>query len=112
MERHNMKLPGDKEQTLEELEAAAAALINEDVPMTTEERSEKWPMIPTRVETKNGTWEIIEGYKGMETLVGFRSKSVHEFGPLSDRGYVLVLTVSEWDALHDEMDQAMNMMKL
>ena len=100
------------EKTIDDLETEVAAMINEDVPMTADERSEKWPIIPTRVETKNGTWEIIEGYKGMETLVGFRSKSVHEFGPLSDRGYVLVLTVSEWDALHDEMDRAMNMMKL
>ena len=103
---------GEKAMTTEELEVAAAALINEDIPMTAEERAEKWPIIPTRVETKNGTWEIVDGYKGFDTLVGFRSKSVHEFGPLSDRGYVLVLTVSEWDALHDEMDQAMNMMKL
>ena len=97
---------------LEKLEKEVADMINDDVPMTAEEREEKWPMIPTRVETNNGTWEIVEGYKGMETLVGFRSKSVHEFGPLSDRGFVLVLTVSEWDALHDEIDRAMNMMKL
>ena len=100
------------EQEWKELKAEAAAEINEDKPMTAEERSAKWPIIPTRVETKNGTWEIVEGYKGFDTLVGFRSKSVHEFGPLGDRTYALVLTVSEWDALHDEMDQAMNMMKL
>ena len=87
-------------------------LSNEDVPMTEEERAEKWPMIPTRVETKNGTWEIVDGYKGIETLVGFRSKTAHEIGPLGERAYAIVLTVSEWDALHDEMDQAMNMMKL
>lgn len=102
----------EKAQAMTTEELKMAAEINEDKPLTAEERSEKWPIIPTRVETKNGTWEIVEGYKGFDTLVGFRSKSVHEFGPMGDRAYALVLTVSEWDALHDEMDQAMNMMKL
>ena len=102
----------EKAMTAEELEVAAAAEKNEDVPMTAEERAEKWPMIPTRGETKNGTWEIVDGYKGFDTLVGFRSKTAHEIGPLGERAYAIVLTVSEWDALHDEMDQAMNMMKL
>ena len=97
---------------LDKLEAEVAASLNEDVPMTAEERSEKWPIIPTRVETKNGTWEIIDGYNGMETLVGFRAANLHRYGPLDCSAPALVLTVSEWDALHDEMDRAMNMMKL
>ena len=100
------------EENLEKLEKEVADMINDDVPMTAEERSEKWPMIPTRVETKNGTWEIIEGYKGMETLVGYRAAKPHQWGPLDYSAPAIVLTVSEWYALHDEMDPAMNMMKL
>ena len=96
----------------EELEVAAAAEINKDVPMTAEERSEKFPIIPTRMETKNGTWEIIGGYKKMDTLVGFRAKKQHEIGPFDQTAPSIVLTVKEWHTLCDELETIMASMIL
>ena len=100
------------EETLDKLEAEVAAVINDDVPMTAEEREAKYPLIPTRVESRTGTWEIVEGYAGGKTLIGFRAKQQHRFGPLDNTAYALVLTADEWDQIFSEMEQVMFMMKL
>ena len=100
------------EETLDKLEAEVAAVINDDVPMTAEEREAKYPLIPTRVESRTGTWEIVEGYAGGKTLIGFRAKQQHRFGPLDNTAYALVLTADEWDQIFSEMEQVMAMMKL
>ena len=80
--------------------------------MTAEERMEKFPMIPSRVETKNGTWEIIDGYQGDETLVGYRAKKPRECGPLGEKYASIILTVEEWYKLFAELEPAIAMMML
>ena len=81
-------------------------------PMTAEERMEKFPMIPSRVETKNGTWEIIDGYQADETLVGYRAKKPREGGPLGEKYASIILTVEEWYKLFAELEPAIAMMML
>ena len=103
---------GEKAMTTEELELAAAALINQDKPMTAEERSAKYKFIPTRVETKTGTWELIDGYKADDTLVGFRAKEVHKCGPLDCTAPAIVLTVEEWQTVCEQLDEVVRMMKI
>ena len=81
-------------------------LINDEL-LTATERAEKFPIIPTRLETKIGTWEIVDGYNKKDTLVGFRAKTKHEFGPLGERSPSIVLTVEEWYKLYDELEPIM-----
>lgn len=111
MGRHEMKLPGDKEQATEELEAAVAALINDDVPMTAEERSEKYPMIPTRIDTKAGAWEMFEEYKGGNTLLGYTMKYDNGATPFRD-SLRIVMTVEAWQTVCKQLDVVQCMMKL
>lgn len=101
---------GEKAMTAEELKMATE--INEDKPMTAEERSAKYRMIPSRVETKTGTWEIIDGYKADNTLVGFRAKEVHKVGPLDCTAPSIILTVEEWMSVFGELEGVLAMMKL
>ena len=104
----------EKEQamTTEELEAAAAAVINGEGPLTAEERSAKYKFIPTRVETKTGTWEIADGYKADDTLVGFRAKELHRYGPLDCTAPAIALTVEEWMEVFGQLEGVLSMMKL
>ena len=81
--------------------------LNDDEMMTAEERAEKFPIIPTRLETRIGSWEIVDEYKKMDTLVGFRSKTRHEFGPLGQAAPSIVLTVEEWYKLYNELEAIM-----
>ena len=97
--------------TTEDLEMAAAALINQDVPLTAEERSEKYPMIPTRIDTKAGTWEMFGEYKGDETLVGYTMRYDHGATPFKD-SLRIVMTVEEWQKVCEQLDEVLRMMKL
>ena len=97
--------------TTEDLELAAAALINQDVPLTAEERSEKYPMIPTRIDTKAGVWEMFGEYKGDETLVGYTMRYDHGATPFKD-SLRIVMTVEEWQKVCEQLDEVLRMMKL
>ena len=97
--------------TTEELEMAAAALINEDVPMTAEERSEKYPMIPTRIDTKNGAWEMFGTYKGDNTLLGYTMRYENGATPFNDSNRI-IMTVEEWQTVCEQLDEVLRMMKL
>jgi len=97
--------------TTEELETAAAALINQDVPMTAEERSEKYPMIPTRINTKAGAWEMFGEYKGDNTLLGYTLKYDNGATPFRD-SMRIVMTVEEWQTVCEQLDEVQRMMKL
>lgn len=83
-----------------------------NTPLTAEERLEKKKFLPTRIATRAGTWEILDGYKGDKTLVGFIAKEEHKFGPLDNSAYRIVLTVEEWLSLRDEIEPAFMIMCL
>ena len=102
----------EKAQAMTTEELKMAAEINEDKPLTAEERSAKYRLIPSRVETKTGTWEIIDGYKADNTLVGFRAKEVHKVGPLDCTAPSIILTVEEWMSVFGELEGVLAMMKL
>lgn len=84
----------------------------DDKPMTAEEREERHRMIPTRIATKTGTWEIIGDYKGDKTQVGFLAKKEHKYGPLDNCADRIVLTVEEWCSMNDELEKALILMVL
>lgn len=99
------------EETLDKLEAEVADVINDDVPMTAEERSEKYPMIPTRIDTKAGAWEVFGKYKGDNTLLGYTMKYDNGATPFRD-SLRIVMTVEEWQTVCEQLDEVQRMMKL
>lgn len=111
IDRIHQTKEGEKAMTEEDLKLAAKA-GKDDQPLTAEERLSKYGMIPTRIETEDGLWETFGDYKGNETLVGFRIKKDHPFGPLGDHCSAIVMTVEDWHSVCDQMDMAMSMMKL
>jgi len=103
----------EEEKLRQEMMGRTIHFPKDDTPLTAEEREEKHRMIPTRIATKTGTWEIIGDYRGDETIVRFTAKNEHEdAGPHNITAYRIVLTVKEWFSLNDEMERAMTLMVL
>ena len=94
-------------------ENATPPVIEPEGPMTDEERKEKYPLIATRIESTNGTWEMVGPYKAGETLLGYKTRTdrSYEWLPL-ETAKKLILTVDEWYKLFEELDQVVIMMKL
>lgn len=100
------------DRMLKEMTEKPIHFPTDDKPLTAEEREEKHRMIPTRIATKTGTWEIIGDYKGDKTQVGFLAKNEHKYGPLDNCADRIVLTVEEWCSLNDELEKALILMVL
>ncbi len=108
-----LKRKDDEEEKLrQELKGKTIHFQTDDTPLIAEERLENKKFLPTRIETKTGTWEILDGYKEDKTLVGNIAKKEHKFGPLDNSAYRIVLTVEEWLSLHDEIEPAFMLMCL
>jgi len=105
-------LKDEYEKAIDKLEEAAE-MDEPEGQMTDEERKGKYPLIATRIESTNGTWEMVGPYKAGETLLGYMTHTDHSDGwPLEAAGKKLLLTVDEWYKLFEELDQVVIMMKL
>lgn len=95
-----------------EAEGKQGKFQTDDTLLTAEERQEKHKFLPTRIETKTGTWEIVGGYDGNNTLVGFRAKEKNKYGPFNDNASNMILTVEQWLNVYDELEHALMLMVL
>ena len=101
-----------EEKLRQELIGKIIHFQTDDTLLTAEERQEKHKFLPTRIETKTGTWEIVGGYDGNNTLVGFRAKETHKYGSFNDNASSMILTVEQWLNVYDELEHALMLMVL
>lgn len=113
MMMENLKrMDEEEERQRQEMKGKTIHFQQDDKPLTAEERLEKKKLLPTRIATRTGTWEIVSEYKGDETLVGFRTDKQYKFGPLDATATGIVMTVEEWRNLYDELEPAFMLMVL